>query len=270
MKKKKLLALMVLSLILPTGCGNAEDGQIQYPSAITITEEPSGTGQSEETQEDQSSGSQNADDPDSQSQASGSQNNEGQASGSQNTDNPGTQESRPESETEFGFGELSNSLFYFSSGAGAWFTELFIDSNGSFRGRYQDTDMGDIGDDYPNGTLYYCEFRGSFDGLEKVNSYTYKMTMSSLTFSQEPETQEIVDGVRYIYSTANGLDNGEEFYLYLPGAKLADLPGEYLSWINTLGPDGTEQTELPFYGLYNINAGTGFSSSTNENLKPFE
>lgn len=269
MKKKKLLALMVLSLILSTGCGKAEEGQMQYPSAITITEEPSGAGQagteqSEGTQKEQNSATQNTENQDSQSQASGSQNNEGQASDSQNSANPETQESRPEGETEFGFGELSNSLFYFSSGAGAWFTELFIDSNGSFRGRYQDTDMGDMGDDYPNGTLYYCEFRGSFDGLEKVNSYTYKMTMTSLTFSQEPGTEEIVDGVRHIYSAAYGLDDGGEFYLYLPGAKLADLPGEYLSWINTLGPDGTEQTELPFYGLYNINAGTGFSSSNYE------
>lgn len=258
---------MILSVILPVGCGNAEEGQIIYPSAITITEDLSGAGQAgteqlEGTQKEQDTETQNIGKPDSQTP-----NQEGSTSETQNTDNQEPQNNR---DTEFNFGDLSDYAFYFYSGAGAWYTEVFIDSDGSFSGHYEDADMGSRGENYPYGTLYYCEFCGSFCDLEKVNAYTYKMNMNSLTFSQEPETQEIVDGVLNIYSTAYGLDKGEVFYLYLPGARLADLPEEYLSWVHPLNLDGTVNSELPFYGLYNVNAGTGFSSSTYEKQNPSE
>lgn len=36
--------------------------------------------------------------------------------------------------------------------------------------------------------------------------------------------EELMESIRYIYSSANGLNNSEDFYLYLPGAKLAELP----------------------------------------------
>ena len=270
MKKKTILALMTLSIVLPAGCGSAEEGQIIYPSAITITEDPSGAEQagmkqSEGAQKEQNTGTQNADEADSQAQNSGTQSPKKPNSQTQNSDNP---ESQSNIETEFDFGALSDRVFYFSSGAGAWYTEVFIDSDGSFSGHYQDADMGSTGENYPYGTLYYCEFSGSFGDLEKVNAYTYKINMNSLTFSQEPETQEIIDGVLNIYSTAYGLDNGEVFYLYLPGTKFADLPEEYRSWVHNFNPDGTVNSELLFYGLYNINAGTGFSSSIYEKQIP--
>ena len=163
-------------------------------------------------------------------------------------------------ESGFNFSNLSNYVFYFSSGAGGWHTELTIDSDGTFQGTYMDSDMGDIGDTYPNGTLYYCNFTGSFDDLEKIDELTYKMKLASLTSEQEPEKEEIIDGTRYIYSTANGLDGGEDFYLYLPGSVLAELPEDYLNWVGYHNLENTTDTELPFYGLFNVNTGDGFSS----------
>lgn len=178
-----------------------------------------------------------------------------QLSESQQTDSIGT---------DFGLENLSDRVFYFSSGAGGWYTELFIDGDGTFRGTHMDSNMGDIGDDYPGGTVYFCEFTGMFDHLEKIDDFTYKMKMISLTFKEEPEKEEITDGTRYIYSTAYGLDGGEEFYLYLPGAELSALPEEYRNWVGYHNLENTTGTELPFYGLYNINTGDGFSSSEYE------
>lgn len=124
--------------------------------------------------------------------------------------------------------------------------------------------MGDSGDDYPNGTLYYCDFIGFFDQLEKVDDFTYKMNLSSISFKEKPaQEEEIIDGVRYIYTGAYGLD-GEEFYLYLPGSKLADLPQAYRDWVGYHNLEAVQEEELSFYGLYNVNGELGFSSSVYE------
>lgn len=183
--------------------------------------------------------------------------------GTQGESSMGTQNTEP-GQTEDGkldFEDLAGWTFYFSSGAGAWFTELAIDSDGRIEGHYQDADMGDTGDTYPNGTLYLSDFTGNFGELEKVDSHTYKMKLSSLSYEQEPAKEEIVDGVRQIYSIANGLAGGEEFYLYLPGTRLDELPESYLGWVISYGLEKNGKEELPFFGLYNVTTGDGFSSN---------
>ena len=52
--------------------------------------------------------------------------------------------------------------FTFASGAGAWLTELMLEQDGSFAGQYHDSEMGDLGDDYPNGSCYISTFSGRF------------------------------------------------------------------------------------------------------------
>lgn len=47
------------------------------------------------------------------------------------------------------FSELKNTVFTFSSGAGAWGTELHIRADGSFSGQYQDSNMGETGEGHP-------------------------------------------------------------------------------------------------------------------------
>lgn len=58
------------------------------------------------------------------------------------------------------FAQLDGSTFYFCW-AGAWSTELVVSPDGSFTGYYHDTDMGDSGADYLNGTRYECDFSGT-------------------------------------------------------------------------------------------------------------
>ncbi len=58
--------------------------------------------------------------------------------------------------------------------------------------------------------------------------------------------------------------DGEEFYLYLPGSKLADLPQAYRDWVGYHNLEAVQEEELSFYGLYNVNGELGFSSSVYE------
>lgn len=147
--------------------------------------------------------------------------------------------------------------FYFQSGAGAWGTELTIKTDYSFAGYYSDSDMGDSGDGYPNGTMYICKFSGTFTQPEKVNEYTYSMEIEMLELEGVPGEEYYEDGVRYIWSAPYGLDDAGEILVYLPGAPVAELPEEFVLWVN-MSLRG--ETELPFCGLYNVNGTQGFSS----------
>ena len=153
------------------------------------------------------------------------------------------------------FTNLQNHEFYFSSGAGGWATVLQINADGSFSGEYHDSDMGVSGVGYPGGTQYYCAFQGRFAVPVQVNEYTYSTRIESMNYANEVGTEQINGGVRYIYSDAYGLMNGEEILIYLPNAPLSELPEEFKNWVGRRGNQG----ELTFYGLYNVTEQTGFS-----------
>ncbi len=159
----------------------------------------------------------------------------------------------------FSFAAFEDLEFYFASGAGGWRTFLSIEEDGSFQGVHSDSDMGDIGEEYPNGTLYHCEFYGAFMEPVKVNDYTYSMKIEEIRCVNEPDTTEIIDEILYYYTTPYGLDGAEEVLIYLPGAPTSELPEEYMNWVRNDMAEPDAQ-ELPFYGLYNITEQNGFSS----------
>lgn len=163
-------------------------------------------------------------------------------------------------EETFSYADVSELEFCFSSGAGAWATFLQINEDGSFEGNYHDSDMGTTGDDYPNGTVYVCDFSGQLSEPEKVNEYTYSAEIESIRLEETPGNIKITDGVQYVYSEPYGLDDAQRILFYLKGAPLAELPEEFLSWVNYYDLNDTEDTELPFVGIYNEAAGEGFSS----------
>lgn len=167
-------------------------------------------------------------------------------------------------EGAFSYENISDLEFYFSSGAGAWWTELQIREDGSFEGHYQDSDMGDTGDDYPNGTVYICDFSGQFSELVKVNEYTWATNIQEMELEKEPDTTEIIDGIRYICSEPYGLYGAERILFYLEGAPLDELPEEYRSWVGYYDYEVMEETELPFVGIYNEAEEQGFSSFEKE------
>lgn len=179
-----------------------------------------------------------------------------------------TEVDQKEEDGTLSFADFANLQFDFSSGAGAWRTILTIHADGSFSGEYIDSDMGDTGDDYPNGTMYQCNFSGQFTQPVKVNDYTYSMQISELNYVEEAGKEEIKDGVLYVYSDVYGLDNAEDILIYLPGAPLAELPEEFRMWVGYYDLTNIPDTELPFYALNNEKQQYGFSSyNIVDNLK---
>lgn len=132
----------------------------------------------------------------------------------------------------FSYGKLQHTTFIFSSGAGAWETDLSIDADGNFSGMFHDSEMGDTGEGYPSGSIYFSEFSGRFGQLEKVDDYTYATTIESIEYVNEPGTEEIKDEMRYMYSEAYGLENAGRILFYLPGRPLDSFSEEEQSWMN--------------------------------------
>lgn len=163
-------------------------------------------------------------------------------------------------EPSFSFADFSELEFCFSSGAGGWATMLTIDADGSFSGEYFDGELGSTGDGYPNGTMYQCDFSGQFTQPVKVNDYTYAMQIGEMHYEQEAGTEEIKNGMRFCYTDVYGLDGAEDILIYLPGAPLPELPGEFRGWVGYYELSDTEETELPFYALNNEAQQYGFTS----------
>lgn len=239
MKRRIWLITMMLAAGTLAGCGR--------------TEEPKAA---EQTEEAEQSGSEGASSGEAQS---------GSESASSGEAQPGETEQDPEAAAsrDFSFADVADREFYFSSGAGGWYTVLYIHEDGTFDGHYQDSDMGVSAPEYPNGTLYYSDFTGKFTEPEKVDDITWAFQIETIEYPLGFGT-EIKDGYYYNYETAYGLDGAEELYMYLPGAVIADLPEAYRSWVGYYNLDLVTETELPFYGLYNVTQEEGFSSYSYE------
>ena len=162
------------------------------------------------------------------------------------------------------FAQLDGSTFYFLSGAGAWSTELVVSPDGSFTGYYHDTDMGDSGMGYPNGTRYECDFSGTFALMEQRDEFTYALRLTSLALKEEPGTERVADGLKLISAEAYGISGGDEFMLYSPGSQSAGLPEEFLEWVRMANAWEEPPETLPFWGLYNLGEQAGFFTDISE------
>jgi len=158
------------------------------------------------------------------------------------------------------FSELSKYQFVFSSGAGAWQTILNIYEDGTFIGHYSDYNMGDTGEDHPNGINYLSTFEGKFTTPKRINDYTYSMSIESMKLEKEVGSEEIIEGIKMIYSEPYGLNDAKEIYIYTTQAPLEELPEGYKNWIHFLDLSDKKEEHLPFYGLYNVETESGFSS----------
>jgi hypothetical protein len=151
--------------------------------------------------------------------------------------------------------------FRFSSGAGAWYTVITLNQDGSFIGEYCDSDMGDSGEAYPHGKEYICNFSGRFDPVVQIDENTYSMTLSEITTEKESGEEWIEDGILHIASNPYGLEEGTEYRLYLPETGKEGLPEDFLSWYpgwNFADADGNLPDTLSCFGIYNVKMGYGF------------
>ena len=161
-------------------------------------------------------------------------------------------------ESDFSFADLRGVEFVFSSGAGGWQTAMTVREDGSFSGVYFDGEMGDTGEDYPNGSMYWSDFSGQFTRPVQEDDYTYSVEIAALEYEHPLGEEEIRDGVRYCYTDVYGLDGTEKLLIRLPGSPLEALSEEVRSWIGYYDLSQTTDKSLPFYVLENEQQGYGF------------
>ena len=147
--------------------------------------------------------------------------------------------------------------FFFSSGAGGWGTELIVKDDGSFTGTFHDSNLGETGAAHPYGTTYICAFRGKFTTPRRVDDYTYKMRLSWMSLDRAPDQVYYEDGIKYITAEPYGMEDAEDFYIYLPGTPIEDLSEDFLMWAHLYGYEGDYIPE-GVYGIYNDNYGSAF------------
>lgn len=165
-------------------------------------------------------------------------------------------------EMAFSYENLRGIEFCFSSGAGAWCTIMTIEEDGLFKGMYSDSNMGDSGDAYPDGTRYCCNFKGQLSELTQIDELTYTAELIDISYENAVGKEEYADNVRYVYSDAYGLDYAETLYFYLPGTSKENLSEECLSWISQEMHDDDYNPidELDFVCLYNSKGEQAFYS----------
>lgn len=163
--------------------------------------------------------------------------------------------------------------FLFSSGVGAWASELELSSDGAFVGSYHDGEMGSTGEGYPGGTVYISNFSGKFTEPEQTGTYTYTMKLDELNVEHEANGYYIKDGVRYEYSVPLGVNDAEDFTIYMPGYPKDNLTEDILYWIRSFEED-FNGSELACYLICNENTQAVFvgyeeqkKESTKESVK---
>lgn len=226
---KKILVAVLLGGLLLTGCGSdvsEERGRIAWSEEnaqaeeegwdAVIEEEARADGQELEVQEE--------------------------------TEGDGQEAEVQEEAVSSVFAELPD-YFVYSSGAGGWATELYLNDDGTFTGQYHDSDLGYTGEGYPNGTVYISNYTGKFTEPQMVNEYTYSMTVEYIELEREAGQEYYENGTRYVTCGASELADAGELLVYLPGAMRENLPENFISWTNY--GDISPENDLRCYGIYN-------------------
>ena len=155
----------------------------------------------------------------------------------------------PYSETSI-FQEISGKEFMFSSGMGAWATTLKIRADGCFYGSFSDYDMGEV---------YYSNFSGQFSEAYQLTDTIYILHLDYVSYADWPGYNYYKDGVHYYATEPYGLEEGEDFILYLPGTPTAYLEDDFISWAALpLGWMNYMPKYMNNYGLLNLDPGYGF------------
>ena len=145
----------------------------------------------------------------------------------------------------------------FSSGAGGWSTDLWTQADGSFTGEYHDSEMGETGEGYPDGTIYVCRFSGQMSVAAQVDEKTWKIRVDKLTPDEGQVPETIEDGVRYVTADAYGLSEGDEMLLYAPGTPVSVLSEEMQLWAHVMDQE-TSPAELEDWFLMSEKNNSGF------------
>lgn len=159
----------------------------------------------------------------------------------------------------------------FYSGAGAWWTDLTLNPDGSFVGNYNDFDIGVL-------MVHVCQFHGQFGKVEKCTDNSWMLTLMELEIdtshsigeewdeSDGEYTYHYISSKPYGFEDADGtvLKSGAQFILYSPDAT-GHEPGtelygamEFQSWMHKRHGFNSADDILGCWGLQNLETGEGF------------
>ena len=156
---------------------------------------------------------------------------------------------------------LQGKRFVFASGVGAWDTTITFGAEGSFTGEFHDSEMGETGEGYPDGTVYGCTFHGRLADAEQADSLTWTLTVAELEMDEGQAPEAIEDGIRFVTTDPYGLKAGDAITLYLPGTPVSGLPEDFLFWTHIQEIDPDAET-LPWMTLRDDAAQSGFVCET--------
>lgn len=153
--------------------------------------------------------------------------------------------------------------YAFSSGAGAWANVLTLSSDGSFEGKYHDSDAGmveETGEIY--GIVYECEYTGAFSSLEKLDEYSYRAELTEFSrkgnvgdeYTEYIDSTRLVHHISYCYGLEEEGKTAQEVIFYTQGTPTSMLSEDALSWLHLESDADT----LPFSVIYCPDFGTAF------------
>ena len=155
------------------------------------------------------------------------------------------------------FAVLNGYEWSFLSGVGGWSTDMRIRADGSFTGEFHDSEMGEAGEGYPDGSLYFCSFSGRMSVVGQLGENSWKIRVDRL--ENEPAQESIEDGIRYVPADIYGLSEGDEMILYAPGTPVSILSEEMQLWAHVIDQE-TPPTELESWFLMSEKNDSGFVS----------
>ena len=145
----------------------------------------------------------------------------------------------------------------FMSGAGAWSTDMRILEDGSFWGEYHDSEMGETGEKYPEGTIYCCSFYGAMSFAGQADEYSWNCVIDSLTVNEEVGQETVGEGIRFVYTQPYGISAGDTMRLYRPGTPVSVLPEDMYIWAHVYTEGGVAE-ELEDWFLCSEKNESGF------------
>lgn len=243
-----ITVLFVLSFVL-IACSNSNDSASEDTNNNNVSEEDNSESSNDDnvSEEDNSENSSDENVPEESNSEKSSDENSNESS-----------ENRKDSLIDHDTYEDPMHLV-FSSGAGAWRTEIKLASDGSFTGKYEDANAGMSEDGYLS-TNYISEFTGLFDEIERPDEETYSMKLLDINYEHEEGEEWIEDNIKYIATEAYGFEEGEDFFLYSPKKNIGDLNEDLLSWRGGHVSNSSSSKELQHWVLHNKKTNYGFYS----------
>ena len=162
------------------------------------------------------------------------------------------------------FSQLTGIEWSFSSGAGAWSTDMRILPDGTFSGEYHDGELGESTDDYPDGTIYCCSFTGRMSFAGQLDEFTCKLRVDELKTEEKAGEETIADGMRFITAEPYGISAGDEMLLFRPGTPVNGFSDDMQMWAHLSDQEESADT-LEAWFLWSDKNESGFVGFPVEN-----